>query len=175
MQEDFFIGNSEINNLVSNISEIRDWFINNKDPNVKDLNNDPLWFKAVCSKNEEIIDEIILAGANLNIKSANNTSWTIACIKNNISTWLFQEGFSLLNNLWWKPNDEGEHPFYIKNINPEIMFLLCSRLRIDSISWDALSYKNMTPESFHIENKPVLKIILKWKNLINNSNLPTIF
>lgn len=169
------IKEEELNKISSNLSEIRNWFINKNSPNIKNELNETLWYKAVNFKNEEIIDEIILAGADLNIKSQGNNSWVIACIENNISTWLFQEGFSLLNNNWWKPNDKGTHPFYMKEINPEIMFLLCSRLRIDSISWNTLSFNNKTPESFHKDNPKVLKIILRWKNLIKNSHLPTLF
>jgi len=175
MQEENYIQESEMDLIASDISKVREWLINNKSPNVKNYNEDPLWFKAVCFKNEEVIDEVILAGADLNVKNHNDTTWTIACINNGISTWLFQQGFSTLNNLWWKPNKLEEHPFYIKGINPDIMFLLCSRLRIDSISWEALHYNGTTPEEFHAENKAVLKIILKWKKLINDSNLPTIF
>lgn len=146
------------------VKEVREWLINGKSPNYMTHDGRPLWWLTAANKNEEGLDELLLAGADINIINREKINWVMACLDFNISFWLFQAGFKKIDIKWWEPDIFGRSPFFSEKLSKEMANMLCSYLWANFISWENLKINGQYPEDFFKETNPEInKILLHWK------------
>lgn len=146
------------------LASVRNWLINGNNPNYINKDGNPAWWLAMSSGIEESVDELILAGANINIKNENNTNWVMACLDYNMSLWVFQNGFKNIKIKWWEPDNFGRSPLFSEKLTPQMLHLLCSYLYGNFISWEKLKINNVYPEDFFKDkNQEIYKTLIYWK------------
>lgn len=148
-----------------NVQEVREWLINGNSPNYINHTGYPAWWLAAYNNNEEGLDELLIAGADINIKTRDNINWVMASIYFNIPMWLFQSGFKNINIKWWEPDYYKRSPLFSDKLTKQMTNILCTYLWANFISWEDLKLDGIYPEEYHDEINPdIYQILLHWKN-----------
>lgn len=107
---------------------VREWLMAGGDPLGRESNSGTPWWAIAMERGwVEAVDELLAAGADPNQRSADGEGWLHWCIRTQMPAWLVAQGFRKLGRGWWYPNEQGENPFLLENINPGVFQMMQTR------------------------------------------------
>lgn len=150
------------------ISDIREVLIYCSNPNLINEEGEPLWY--IAMKNNNLEGLLLLLSNNVEVyrKNRNKDSWIMSCIKYSVPEYILISGLNMENDDWFKPNKDGQSPFFDLNIKKEYAEIIALKYWTEVRSWEDL--KNKEGEDpvcfFKKHNKEsIYKTFKYWKSI----------
>jgi ankyrin repeat protein len=117
---------------------VRAWLMDGGELDFLDEAGRPLWATAMLAGHPEAVDELIAAGANLNLRDHRGNGWLHWAITTGQRASLTLMGMAQLGPDWWLPNARGQTPFHLTTTIPDVAQAMGARFWAEGGRWARL-------------------------------------
>lgn len=139
---------SELNRPLDSRAAVRAWLVDGGSPSARTADGEPAWAVVLAQAPPDAVDELINAGADLNVRALGEQGWLLRCLEAQVDPWLALTGLRRLDHTWWEPDVTGRSPFHDARLSVPVAQAMGARWWTEGRPWSRLLLAEQTPAQF---------------------------